>query len=1356
MQKSFFLSVLLALIINTTLFGQCSTTSYSMPDSICSGLPFQLVNTSTPGNTFQWDMCPGDLSTIPFGQNLGNVGPLSFPQQIRAVTSNGKYFVFVASYLGNTLLRLDFGTSFNNTPVPYSYGSYSGLLNQPTGLDVMNDNGIWYALMTNSTNKKVTRINLGATIDANISSATDLGLFNLNNPKNLKIAKDGANYYAFVTNELSTDLIRIDFGNSLANVPSGFTAITDPLFISGWGFDVTFDCSLNKYIGFFVSYTQNKVHILDFGNSLLNTPTISQTVNSAINPSGAQLIRDGVNWHLMLSVFGMSQLQNFKIGNNLLNTPVSIFADTVAGIKSPQSITVLKDSSHYFAFSANTSPASLSRINWMNPCAVTPSYSTDTAGVSVVSTGGGYQNISLTSTNSIGLMNTYVDSIFINPSPTTYFTASSGCDGLPIQFSDSSVIGSGSIATWSWDFGDGSPLVGTQNPSYLYASTGSYNVTLTASSAAGCTNSFSDSVTVSPLPQAGFGFANNQCSGVGVNFNDLSVAISGATLINWTWNFGDGTPIDFNQNPVHTFDSTGTYFVNLTVAASTGCIDSIAQSITILPSPVTEFTVSSTCLGETASFTNNTTIQGGGTLNYNWDFGDSGNSTLTNPTHQYVALAGNYDVTLVAIAANGCSDTTAQNIRISNKPVPMFTWIPNIACQGNQVIFNSTSSGTGGDTISAYLWDFGDLSSSSLENPTHVYADSGSYNVTLTVVSPTQCDSSITQQVYVISSPTASFTATQVCLNVTTSFNPLISTPIGTAVDSIVWTFGDGGSFSGLSSPTHDYMAPGRYEVIMTVYNNLLCTGTYIDSVNVYPIPVANFTTTNSCSGSITGFDGTSSSVVGDTLSGWLWNFDGLGSATDTIAQFNFATAGIYNVTLITTSIHGCADTIQQPVSVIQSPDFDFTYNEPCFGIAANFVYTSNVTPIPPSNLQWNFGDGNLSFLLAPSHVYTFVDTFNVVLTVENPTTLCSASKSKQLIVKPLPNAGFIANDICEDLPLQFTDTTSITSGSITTWNWNLGIFGVSNVPNPLITPTLPGLYPVMLSVTSDQGCSSAVNKIFTVFAKPDAAFTPDPLYGSPPLTVNFINNTTGALTYNWEFGDGMIATLGSPTHIYSDTGLFAITMIATSAEGCLDTANSVISVLIPNLDIGVRKIYATQNGTSVRLTAELVNAGNVNVTEFTIEGVIENNSTISEHWNGDFGPGSVMLYTFNSSYEVANTFSPAYFCVEVLNPNESIDVNPSNNKRCEVINNEFELFSAYPNPFDQNLNLNFNLNTDGPFNFELYDATGKIILKEENLAGLKGFNTYIINTVTVSKGSYACVIRFRDETKMIKVVKLK
>ncbi len=1353
MRKIFLVTALftiLAFIAN----GQCPNAAFSILDSTCAGSNTQAINASTPGMQYYWDLCPGELETMPVHFDLVNFAGLDGPQQIRLIKSDGNYYLFVANLWTNKILRYDFGNSTDNVPTVYDYQNINSLFNNPAGIDFVFENGIWYALVVNYTGNNLIRVDFGAVISDNIATATDLGFFGLSVPISVKIAKDNGNYHAFVGNSNNNNLIRIDLGNSITNTPTGSTILSDPNFNSGWAFDVVFDCAIGKWIGFYSSYSLAKINVLDFGNSLTNQFVLAPAIVTGFYPTGLSIARDGADWHLLSTTIGNMDFQNYKFSGNLLNTPTAVPMGTIPGITSPRGITIYRDSASFTAFMSLNTPSNIKMLKFQKPCFASPLISTDSVSISPIFTiNNAYAEITLEVTGLNGETVVYSDSIYVREAPQAGFTHSISCEGIPVQFTDTSIIDTSFVTSWLWDFGDSSPTSTNQNPIHTFPANGTYAVTLTTSYAGGCSNTFTDSITISPLPMADFTFVNNQCSGVPVQFNDVSQAFSGAVITSWIWDFGDGSLPDSSQNPTHIFTNAITHTVTLIVTANTGCSDTITQFITILPAPIAAYTVASTCIGETVSFTNTTTIQGSGTITYNWDFGDAFNSVLTDPTHTYAGVTGSYFVTLIAMAANGCQDTISDSLRISNQPVPQFSWSPLIVCAFNPVSFTSTSFGTGGDTILAYIWDFGDSLYSGDENPFHAYADTGFFDVTLTVISPTSCDSSITLQLYVIPSPTASFTASEVCFGLTTSFNPSTTTPPTTQIDSIVWTFGDGNGFTGLASPVYTYASPGRYEVTMTVYNDLLCTASFLDSVDVYPIPVANFSNTILCSDSLVTFDGTLSQVTGDTISSWTWDFAGLGNAFGDSVYFSFPDSGNFNVTLIVTTIHGCQDTTDQQLNIIQSPEFDFSFNDACFGQPSTFNYLPLITPPPNAILNWAFGDSSGSVILNPTHTYSYIDVFDVTLRVEHNATGCASYVTKQLEIKPFPDAGFVFADNCEGIPIQFTDTSLITSGTISSWNWNFGTLGNSNDQNPVITPSNPGLYPLSLTVTSDNGCASVINDTLVIFTNPVAAFVPDPLYGSPPLIVNFTNNSAGGILYNWNYGDGTTGSGNNPSHIFQDTGVYNITLVATNAEGCIDSTNTFISVLIPYLDIAINKIYASQNNQLMKLIAEVTNIGNIPVSVFQISGIIENGSTINETYNGLFQPGTSITYEFNASYDLNSKTIPGYYCIEVSEPNNQTDAIQENNSKCAVIGSEFEIYNAYPNPFNDQVAISFNLPFEDVFDIEVYDISGKLVHDQSKQVGNKGYNKIIIPTANYTKGIYAITIQYRDVLKVIKVI---
>jgi PKD repeat protein len=134
------------------------------------------------------------------------------------------------------------------------------------------------------------------------------------------------------------------------------------------------------------------------------------------------------------------------------------------------------------------------------------------------------------------------------PLPQVAFTAPTVCFGTTTVFMDQTTISSGNIASWSWNFGD--PLTtndisSLQNPTYLYTTSGTFNVTLICTSSNGCVSLLTIPVFVNTVPVANFN-AISSCLGTATIFNDLSVPTTGV-VANWVWDFGDGSPISNQQ-----------------------------------------------------------------------------------------------------------------------------------------------------------------------------------------------------------------------------------------------------------------------------------------------------------------------------------------------------------------------------------------------------------------------------------------------------------------------------------------------------------------------------------------------------------------------------------------------------------------------------------------------------------------------------------------------------------------------------------------------------------------------------------------------------------------------------------------
>ena len=392
------------------------------------------------------------------------------------------------------------------------------------------------------------------------------------------------------------------------------------------------------------------------------------------------------------------------------------------------------------------------------------------------------------------------------------------------------------------------------------------------------------------------------CSPLTVRFTDHSTN----SPTSWIWDFGNGQ-LQSVQNPIVNFSTPGTYTVKLIVRNTAGIDEEEKINyITVFPSPTASFTanITTACVPATIQFTDQSTSPpGGGTItSWSWNFGDGGTSNSQSPSHQYTA-AGFYTVSLLITSSTGCQSyaSIGRYIRIINGIDANFVYSQPTTCQGPFTIsFQDQSSGPG--TLS-YLWNFGSgsPSSSTLSNPTVIYASPGTYPVQLSVQSDLGCNGTITKNI-VVAGKTTDFTApASICLGQSVKFQNNSSPP----PSSSVWDFGDG-TISSQINPTKTYLAGGTYQVkLINDYGN--CIDSIKKTVVVNTQPPVNFSANDSTSCK-TPFT-VQFSDLSPSASTWLWDFgDGATSSSQTPSH-TYNSLGLFSVTL---QLHYLVDAVIQ------------------------------------------------------------------------------------------------------------------------------------------------------------------------------------------------------------------------------------------------------------------------------------------------------------------------------------------------------------------------------------------------------------------------------------------------------------
>lgn len=662
-------------------------------------------------------------------------------------------------------------------------------------------------------------------------------------------------------------------------------------------------------------------------------------------------------------------------------------------------------STTFFNDSSTISSGTITGWNWNfgDPLSV-PNNTSSLQNPSHIFTSAGTFTVTLIITSNSGCTDTIAIPVTVNALPVANFSTTTVCQGNATSFTD---LSTGNPVSWSWSFPGGNPaLSSSQNPSSVFPA-GTYTVTLIAGTSFGCTDTISQVITVNPTPVAAFS-NTAQCFVDSVYFTDGS-SISSGNISGWSWNFGDPASSPNNtsslQNPWHSFSASGTFTVTLIVTSNFGCSDTISQVLTVSPKPITSFSVTTVCRGDSATFTDLST---GTPVSWNWNFGDATSSTLQNPSHSY-SLTGTYTVTLIVGTAFGCSDTISLTINVYPAPIAVFS--NSAQCFIDSVYFTDNSSISSGN-ISSWNWNFGDPASglnntSSLQNPPHYYGASGNYTVTLVVTSNFGCTDTITQTIFVAPGPLANFGAIDVCLGSQNIFTDSSSIPFGNIV-SWNWAFGDATN-STLQNPSHLYSSPGTYNVTLIVISDLGCTDTIIKQVIVHPIPVAQIMALGACLIDGTTISDASTILTPDSIVQWFWDFgDGTNSTQQNTVHY-FPSPGNYGVTLIVTSNFGCSDTISQVVSVNPSPTAAFSYDP-----VVTLLYDDiNFTDLSQGGVSWfwDFGDSSISNVQNPNHIYYAVGTYQVMEVVTNQYG-CTDTIWHEVIILLPPNipTGFSPN----------------------------------------------------------------------------------------------------------------------------------------------------------------------------------------------------------------------------------------------------------------------------------------------------------------------------------------------------------
>jgi gliding motility-associated-like protein len=829
---------------------------------------------------------------------------------------------------------------------------------------------------------------------------------------------------------------------------------------------------------------------------------------------------------------------------------------------------------------------------------------------------------------------------------------SSGCVPLSVKFedittADPSII----IQTRSWVFGDGGSAVGNIMPIHTYTTAGSFTVSLELTTnypSCNITKVFSDRIKTSIKPIPAFSTNPNPPQAC---LPPLSVSISNASTglfpLSYNWDFGNGNTSTNVTPNAQNYTQTGSFPITLVVTDALGC-SATTQTNVVVGNPPANFTIPDTVCLNTVVQINNTSPPGV----YNWSFGPNGVlvGTLTSSPKVQFTATGNQQVTL-SVTAGGCTGTTTKTVYVDAADAS-FSLVPNYSCAEPAIFALNALS----PIANQWQWSLPYNKSSILKNPTYTwinpdttgYTSLGPFmdSIELIAINPTGCIDRKRQKI-TIWRPNARFTPDKVegCAPLTVVFTDKSFS--NETINQWTWRFGDGSPNmvqNNGSNVSHTFTQPGEYEVELIIRNTAGCIDTSYKVVIQVGIPLTgdfNASKLSICPGDSITFNSLSTDPRIDA-----WHFYSDSDRQWHCFQNQNPTwtygyqAGPMDVSLML-EYNGCYNTITKEDYIeLKGPIAKLHYKTTCAN-TLSFDFLNESTGA--TQIQWSLGDSTLSTLSQLTHLYDSSGTYQVILTAENATSGCPASKDTAIVYATQLKSDFeLPYYICGGQPYDLSGATStgVNASCYKGYTWYFDFqrpIRTEDVVTPF-TFSDNGIHEVALEVEDINGCKDTIRqdiKVFLQYPKFDISDTVVCL----PVTLQFSDFSSADTTlsqWSWDFGDGSPASnTANTSHTYTTlppgTDSIIVTLTVTDTLGCSNSIERKITIYKPTSQVFISPSSTVCEDKLLTMLG----------TEFS-------GGTSGLSWSWDFGDGSATetgqvvnhAYTQHGTYMVTMTYT--------------------------------------------------------------------------------------------------------------------
>jgi len=1115
--------------------GQCPVTDFTVAPTSCQNQTLQLTNGSAPGSTV-WDFCSGDLNNTPTAQFGYTLTGADGRPTIEFVFDT-KWHAFVTGTFSTRLYHLEFDNGLQSAPTATTnMGNPGGLLNQPGQIRVIQEGGLWYGILHNTTGELI-KLSFGSQL-TNAPTATSLmtGVGYINS--GLALGKDPVHGWVCVlsTPPPGNQFMMIRLGNSLS-IPNPVTdvvtsgAVPNPNSLG----DVDVINVCGNWVGFADNLGDDNLYRLDFGASLFASPTITQlSAIGADNPGRLRLTREGEDYFLFVMALD-GTLSKLNFGTSITSAPAITHEGTIGGVLpgGMYGLGLAKENSVWTILGISAINGQVFNIHYPDLCSATPKVSAAANPTVSYSVPGTYQIALQNSSAGVTGAKTRSVTVSVLQAPDIDFTSLNNCALNNVVFNSVNV--SGNINTYAWNFGD-TQTSSAANPTHVYSTAGTFAARLTVTASNGCLNTTEKSLTMYNAPVSDFTLpsASPICTNQNYTFLNTS-SFDVASNPAWEWRL-NGALIATTPDLTTPFSTATSQELRLK-AIIPGCTNEMTKIIgTVLTGPLVDFSMNDDCSGVAVNFSNSSS---GVDAGYSWSFGDgSPTSGTASPAHAY-SNPGVFQVTLTGNNLAGCQNQTTKPIQIYSVPQPDFSvGLPPFSCSNTPTPFQNTTPPLTDSNITHWAWAFGDPmgSTSGSQNPSFTYTSGGSFSVDLTATSDFGCFKTVNKVISIGASPVADFVLGPSCLNKPTSFTDVSSG----GIQSRFWQIGPA-TFT-TTNPVYTFTSTGSFSASLTVTAVGGCTGVKSVPIDVPVPPSQSFTTTNPCAGQASVFTDATPSMA-DAITGWNWNADG-NAISGNPAQYEFPTSGTFNVKMTTTHASGCVYTLSNNISIHPSPIADFVAS-PDRGAAPLVVQFQNQSQ-QATQYTWLFNDKVPSASNVASPIYTFTDLgdYSAQLTATNSFGCADVKSVPILVLVPVVDLQltdfYLDHDPATGNLKAFVSIYNNSNVTIATTEVAL-FLSEKAVVNELVTlnlkpgestlrslsfsisPTQTDMTFICANVLSQQDVSPDNNKRCISMSDMDVVFNPYPNPSSGTLQIDWIADVAGTTSITVYNGTGQV-----------------------------------------------------------------------------------------------------------------------------------------------------------------------------------------------------------------------------------------